>query len=379
MRILHLANHARDVGNGIVNVMVDLAVAQAQAGHEVTLATETCGFAPLLQAHGVRHMVLPQRRALALPAGVRGLRRVVDAVAPQIVHAHMVSGALVAWSARCLGARGYGLVTTVHNEFQRSSNLMRLGDRVVAVSGAVGARMAERGIPAARIRVVRNATIGAARLLRQAESPLRLDGPAIVTVSGLYARKGVLDLIEAFAMVHARYPAARLYLVGDGPDRGACERLARERGVAEAVRLVGFVSDPRPWMRAADVFVLASHSESFPLVMAEAREVGCAIVATSVGGVPEALEYGAAGMLVPARRPALLAEALGTLLRDPVTLAVWRTRARAGTEWLRVERMQRDYDAVYDEVLAGLGAMDAEGEASAAGEVGTGKGLVRHG
>jgi len=374
MRILHLANHARDVGNGIVNVMVDLAVAQAAAGHEVAIASAECGFGELLAEAGVRHIVLAQRRPLALPLAVRELRRLTRAMAPGIVHAHMVSGALVGWLARRAGGAGYGLVTTVHNEFQRSSNLMRLGDRVVAVSGAVAASMIRRGIPARKTCVVRNGTIGSARLARLPACEMALAGPSIVTVSGLYARKGVLDLIAAFADVRRAVAGAQLYLVGNGPDRAACEQLARRLRVDDAVHLPGFVRDPRPWMRAADVFVLASHSEAFPLVLSEAREAGCAIVATAVGGVPEALEYGAAGLLVPAQRPRLLGEALAGLLRDRATLDHWRARAATGTAWLRVDRVQRDYAEIYGEIDGGRQAGRAAHLAADAG-----KEWVRHG
>ncbi|WP_454757493.1 glycosyltransferase [Cupriavidus campinensis] len=352
MRILHLANHARDVGNGIVNVMVDLAVAQAAAGHAVTIASAECGFGELLAGSGVRHVTLAQRKPLALPLAVRELRRLTRETTPDIVHAHMVSGALVGALARRAGGGRYALVTTVHNEFQRSSDLMRLGDRVVAVSGAVAASMTGRGIPADKIRVVRNGTIGSARLARLPAARKTLAGPSIVTVSGLYARKGVLDLIDAFADVHRAVPGAQLYLVGNGPDRAACVQLAEDLGVSDAVHLPGFARDPRPWMRAADVFVLASHSESFPLVLSEAREAGCAIVATAVGGVPEALGYGAAGLIVPAQRPRLLGEALSSLLRDRDTLDGWRARAAQDIDWLRVDRVERDYGAIYTELLA---------------------------
>ena len=354
MRILHLANHARDVGNGIVNVMVDLAVAQAAAGHSVTIASAECGFGELLAGSGVRHVTLAQRKPLALPLAVRELRRLTREMAPEIVHAHMVSGALVGAPARRAGGGPYALVTTVHNEFQRSSDLMRLGDRVVAVSGAVAASMIGRGIPADKIRVVRNGTIGSARLARLPAARKTLAGPSVVTVSGLYARKGVLDLIDAFADVHRAVPGAQLYLVGNGPDRAACVRLAEDLGVSDAVHLPGFARDPRPWMRAADVFVLASHSESFPLVLSEAREAGCAIVATAVGGVPEALGYGAAGLIVPAQRPRLLGEALSNLLRDRATLDGWRARAAQDIDWLRVDRVERDYGAIYTELLAAV-------------------------
>lgn len=333
--------------------MVDLAVAQASAGHEIAIASGACGFEVLLQAYGVRHLSLPQRGSLKMFGALRELRRIIREFKPDIVHAHMVSGAVLGWLARRNGEveLQYGLVTTVHNEFQRSSDLMRLGDRVVAVSGAVGLAMTRRGISNDIVRVVCNGTVGSARLGSRKETPLHLSGPSIVTVAGMYVRKGIIDLLDAFARLKSKVLGAQLYCVGDGPDRALCEQTALDLGVADAVHFTGFISDPRPYMRAADVFVLASHAESCPLVLSEARDAGCAIVGTAVGGIPELLQFGAAGMLVPAQSPTLLAQALTALLSDPVQQLHWRKRAAEGREWLSVERVQRDYMEVYRELL----------------------------
>src|ERR1700744_1514 len=154
MKIVHLANHAQNVGNGIVNMMVDLACMQARAGHEVTVATSGGGFEALLEGHGVRHVHLPQsREPWRLPAMLAGFNRMLRQCDPDVVHAHMMTGALIARFG--VLRRRYVLITTVHNEFQKSASLMRFGDRVVAVSRAVAASMAARGVPAERLSVVR--------------------------------------------------------------------------------------------------------------------------------------------------------------------------------------------------------------------------------
>ena len=103
--------------------------------------------------------------------------------------------------------------------------------------------------------------------------------------------------------------------------------------------------------RQATVFVLASHTESFPLSIAEAREAGCAIVGTAVGGVPELLEHGQAGLLVPPHDPNALAQALRHLLGDPQELARWRQAAQANLAWLSCERMARETVEVYASLL----------------------------
>ncbi len=130
--------------------------------------------------------------------------------------------------------------------------------------------------------------------------------------------------------VHERefMPEPHLYLVGDGPDRGSMETLATKLDIAPYVHFTGFVADPRPYLASADVFALISHQDPCPLVITEAREAGCAIVAPRVGGIPEMLDGGAAGVLVPAGDPSQTAAKLRWLLLD--SQAYGQFAARAG-------------------------------------------------
>ncbi|ASV99617.1 glycosyltransferase family 4 protein [Paraburkholderia aromaticivorans] len=352
MKIIHLANHAQCIGNGIVNVMVDLACLQARAGHDVTVASAGGGFETLLARHGVRHVLLPQSpRPSRVASMVAGFRRLVAQVDPDIVHAHMMTGALIARVSTL--RRRYALITTVHNEFQRSATLMGVGDHVVAVSDAVAAAMARRGIAPARLSVVRNGTIGTPRL---ADTPVpaqpQLAHPCVVTVSGMYERKGIGDLLRAFALLRQRVPHATLYLVGDGPDRAAMETLAQQLGIAAQVRFEGFVADPRAYLAQADVFVLASHYEAAGLVLCEAREMGRAIVATRVGGIPEMLDGGEAGVLVPVQDPAALAQALGHLMTEPDAHTALTARAPLELEKFGVHQVSDGYLSIYERTLA---------------------------
>lgn len=352
MKIIHLANHAQNVGNGIVNMMVDLACMQARAGHDVTVASAGGGHEAMLAREGVRHVLLAQSpRPSRLPAMVAGFNRLIAKVDPDVVHAHMITGALIARFSSL--RRRFVLVTTVHNEFQKSATLMRVGDRVVAVSEAVAIAMERRGIPRARLGVIGNGTIGTPRL---AHTPVpdepRLAHPCVVTVAGMYERKGIGDLLHAFALLRKRVPDAMLYLVGDGPDRAAMEALARQLGVAEHAHFEGFVADPRGYLAQADVFTLPSHTESGALVLCEARETGRAIVGTRVGGIPEMLDDGEAGLLVPPANPVELAEALGVLLTDRVARAMLMARSRRNCERFNVQRVSDDYLSVYERALA---------------------------
>ncbi|MFM0492477.1 glycosyltransferase family 4 protein [Paraburkholderia caledonica] len=352
MKIIHLANHALNVGNGIVNVMVDLACMQARAGHDVTVASGGGGFEELLARHGVRHVLLPQSpRPLRVPAMAARFNRLVSQIDPDVVHAHMMTGALIARFG--VPRRRFVLVTTVHNEFQKSATMMRVGDRVVAVSEAVSAAMERRGIPKSRLSVVRNGALGTPRLADAIAPRLPLlTHPCVVTLAGMYERKGIRDLLRAFAALRERVPGAMLYLVGEGPDRAAMEQLASQLGLGRHARFEGFVADPRAYLAQADVFVLASHNEPAGLVLCEAREQGCAIVATRVGGIPEMLDGGEAGVLVPPHDPVTLANALERLLTDPARRAELAARAVQDLEKFSVQRVSDGYLAIYERTLA---------------------------
>lgn len=353
MRILHLANHVQRIGNGIANVAVDLACLQADAGHVVAFASGGGEYEELLGGHGVTCLRLDQRTAsprnlLTLPLR---WRRLVRGFQPDVVHAHMVAGAVLARFVRA--RREYALVTTVHNEFERKAKLMGLGDRVIAVSTPCARSLKGRGVGGDRVRVVTNGTLGSPRSLPPEQvEPAALSRPAIVTVAGMYRRKGIAELIAAFERVAAENPGANLYLVGDGPDRDAFEQQARRTSVSGRIHFVGFDPQPQRYLRSADVFVLASHREPFGLVITEAMECGCPVIGSDVDGIAELLGPGGRhGLLVPPGNVPALAAALRRVLDDGAE------RRRLGQAALRrardftVDRAARETMAVYEEAV----------------------------
>lgn len=350
MKIVHLATHAQCIGNGTVNAMVDLACMQARAGHDVAVASSGGGYEPLLRRHGVTHVLLQQsRQPWRVPAMIAGFGRLIERFNPDLVHAHMMTGALISRFGSM--HRRFALVTTVHHDSQKSASLMRFGDRVIAMSHAAGDAMLERGLPANMLSVVTSGAIGSPRFVgRQLPRPLQLQHPTVVSVSAMFERNGIADILHAFAQVR-QTQVARLYLVGEGPDRGVMEALAEQLGIANDVRFVGFVADPRGYLAAADVFVFAPHQAPGPLVLSEAREAGCAIVATKVGGAAEMLEKGAA-VLVPPREPLQLAAKIGWLLMDSPVRALYGERAQRDLERFSVQRVCAEHLAVYERAIA---------------------------
>jgi len=351
LRILHVLNHTERL-NGHVHAAVDLACAQAKLGHEVAIASGGGDFDAILAANGVDTIKIDQRRRpLTAAKAVVALTRLMRRRRFDVVHAHMMTSALLCWPA--CKVTGIPLITTVHNEFERSAIAMGVANRVIGVSGAVARSMEKRGIPASRLRTVLNGTIGSARNPGPPGPPEVLDSPSILFVGGLHPRKGVPDLLKAFETVIAAVPAATLHVVGAGPWEEEYRTLAAAMPCASAITFHGGKDDPRPWFLGADVFVLPSHADPAPLVISEACEGGCAVVGTDVGGIAELLDNGAAGILVPPKDPARLASALIELLTVPGALEEGKRRALANIPRMSIDRVANETLGVYSECLAG--------------------------
>lgn len=351
LRIIHVLRDVTMRGSGIVNVAVDLACTQRALGNEVWVVSEGGKYEALLEDYGVHHVAIEHRSSPASFVGaVSALDRVVRDSRPDIVHAHMMTAALLARAVRF--RRRFGLVTTVHNSWQRGSSAMMVGDRVIAVSEAVADDLRRRRLRSKRIRVVLNGPLASPRSgFGSGDHPPELKRPSIVTVAGMYERKGIGDLIDAFAIVRRAGVDAHLYLVGDGPDREIFKKRAEVAGVAAHTHFELFQPRPQDYLSQADVFVLASHADPNPLVVPEARMEGCAIVASNAGGMIEALDGGRAGHIFPAGDVAALSEALLRIIKDPAERARLQIAARQGIAWLTVDRMTLDTIRVYEELL----------------------------
>lgn len=349
MRIMHLLNHTNRM-NGHVHAAVDLACAQVTLGHDVAIASGGGDFDSFLADHKVEtKFVSHERQPAALIGSLISLNRLARDWRAELVHAHMMTSAVLAWPV-CKVLR-IPLVTTVHNEFENSAILMGLGTRVIAVSESVGRSMQKRGISKSKLDVVLNGTIGAARFEGKDRQPRHLNYPAIIFVGGLHPRKGLADLFAAFNALYQKRPQVRLYIVGDGPFRETYVNLVNSMECASAISFLGALDNPYPLLKGADIFVLPSHADPAPLVLSEAREAGCAVVATNVDGIPELLEHGRAGILVPARDPVRLSETLCSLIDSPEALEEWKMKSSFNLNRLRIERVARETLDVYASAL----------------------------
>jgi glycosyltransferase involved in cell wall biosynthesis len=360
---MHLVNQCDRGGN--VHVPVDLACMQSINGHAVVYASAGGRYEDLLERYGVRHERVPHnfRNFFVATRNVGRLLALCRRFKPDILHAHMMSGAIHGYLAS--RALGIPLVTTVHNSFDRHSWLMRLGDQVVAVSRSERDRLLGQGYRPSRLHVVLNGTIGTPRAdLKSSSGRVTLRRPCVTTVCGLEARKGVHDLITAFNLCRVSLSTWHLYIAGDGPQREALERQATEYGLADRVHFLGYVDNPAAILSNTDIFVLASHADPCALTIAEARHAGCAVIGTSVGGTPEQLEHGRAGRLVEPGNPSELARALTALMTDHDALVAAKETARQNLQHFQVNRVFSDYLDVYEIALESRRHVSTDGGCS---------------
>ena len=373
MRILHvITSLAR---GGAQAHLLELMKGQKDRGHEVELAyfkdpEMVPDFAPVSGLPFALNM--DELASAGLLGRFWGL---TAAIKPDVLHTHLLKadayGAVV---GRFGGTRV--TVSSKHNDevaLRRNRTarlhglLSRLDDRIIVCSDHVGRYMIEVGrVPAKKIQRIyygidldRPLALAGAqeRELRQ-EHGLPPRGPLLLCVGRLDPQKGHPYLIEAMHDVVARFPEARLLVVG-AAQQGSEEYVAALREQAAAPELVGkivFAGERRDvprLMAACDVFVLASLWEGFGLVFAEAMAAGKPVVGTSVSAVPEVVADGETGLLVPPRDPRALAAALLRLLGDPEER---RRMGRNGYARVRERfaagRMVDETLAVYEAVLA---------------------------
>jgi glycosyltransferase involved in cell wall biosynthesis len=156
---------------------------------------------------------------------------------------------------------------------------------------------------------------------RLAAAEVTLPGsPALLAVGRLSRQKGFDLLLPAFAQLLSTAPDAHLTIAGTGPDESALRALSRTLGIADRVTLRGFVENPYPLMRAADLYVLSSRYEGFPNVALEALACGTPVIAASCPGVAELILPGVNGWLAPVDDVAGLADALELATRTRAQL-----------------------------------------------------------
>jgi len=236
----------------------------------------------------------------------------------------------------------------------------RMTDVIVANSEAVREDVIrQEKVEPSRVRVIYNG-IDPSLYDLPADPTLRasLGIPARAKVVGVVANlihyKGHRFFLQACQEIKRKHQAVTFLLIGDGPLRRELEGLARELGLEKDVLFLGSRQDVPQLLALMDVVVLPSLEEGFPNAILEAMAAGKPVVATEVGGIPEAVVHGETGLLVPPKDPEALADAILRLLDDP-QLAL--EMGRAGRDRVRkafgLDRMVREMEGLYEELIAG--------------------------
>jgi glycosyltransferase involved in cell wall biosynthesis len=329
-RILFLIDYAYCTG-GAERLAVGLATHLAQDRFEpwicVTRETDSVT-AGVLSDAGVRHITLG-RSAKWDVHRLGGLVRVLRREHFDILHAHMFGsnlwgtliGSVCRVPAIVAHEHGWSFEGNPARAWLDGNVIGRLATKFIAVSNADGQRMVSReGVSADKVVVIPNGYIPSlARSETDVRGELGLteDVPVIGVAAVLRPEKRLDLLLKAHAGVRSAVPRAQLVIAGDGECRGDLERQARELGLDGSVHFLGARTDVDSVLRAADIAALTSDREGSPLFVFECMANNTPLVATAVGGIPDVVEDGRTGVLVPRRDVQALADGMINLLTDP--------------------------------------------------------------
>jgi len=226
-----------------------------------------------------------------------------------------------------------------------------LATHVVAVSARVAAYAArEFRIPPDRLSTIANGVdLDHFRpVMRERDA-----GPPVIGCTArLHAENDHVTLLRAFSRLSTRWPEAQLLLVGRGPEEARLKALAEDLGTSTRIRLAGEQGDVTPFLHQMDLYVQPSVAAGMPNSVLEAMAAGLPVVATAVGGTPEAVVEGETGLLVPPRNPMALADAMLKLLEDRRLAQAFGQAGRARVEThFSEERMLRQLEALLDRLV----------------------------
>ncbi|UPT73615.1 MAG: glycosyltransferase [Elusimicrobiota bacterium] len=232
-------------------------------------------------------------------------------------------------------------------------------DLLISESDASRAFLLGRlGYAPAKVRTIRNgvdlAGWPASKVDRQKKRlELRLGSADVLVgaVGRLDRQKGFSVLVHAMARL--KKTGVRCVILGEGPERPRLEALIREHALESSVWLPGERADVAAWLSAFDVACLPSLWEGLPNTLLEEMALGLPVVASAVDGVPEVVENGRNGVLVPPADAPALAKALGALAADPARRAALGAAAHATiAEKFTIRRMIDEYQDAYADVVS---------------------------
>ena len=356
MKILQISS-ASSFGGG-ERYVTDLTNSLIARGHDLYLAVRPQSPLPRhVQLPPEKILTLPLRNALDVPSA-HELDRYVRRRGIKIVHAHMARDySLAAYATR--RNRETKFVATRHVLFQLNRlhrHTLARATKVIAVSAAVARELrSQRILSDKQIAVIPNG-VDVERFNRaggfdRARLGLPEECLLVGSIGELRTLKRHDDFIRAAALVAKKFPEAHFILAGVDPTasgevRKSLEKLVVELGLNDRFNFVGWLDQAEKLLCALDVFVSASETESFGLVIAEAMAAGTAVVATETEGAKEVIEDQKTGILVPIGDVEEIANAIITLLENPGEIGL-RAREAANTKF-SLKRMVDEIEKIYN-------------------------------
>jgi glycosyltransferase involved in cell wall biosynthesis len=298
----------------------------------------------------------PAKDFLALCEIARELRR----IQPDIVATHTAKAGLLGRLAAT--ALDYPAVFTPHGWSiggrisKRKGMLFRQIERVASIFAShivnvcdyeVQLALKSRVSPASKLAMIHN---GLGDIDDTFRADTEADPPRLVMVARMAEPKDHATLLLALSRL--KHLAWKLELVGGGPLEGLLKQQAENLGIADRVEFLGHVADPAARLGSAQIFVLTSRSEAFPYSILEAMRAGLPVIASRVGGIPEAVEHGHTGLLVSARDVDALERVLAQLISTPaLRKRLGDNGRRRFLESFTFDRMFAKTMAIYQQAL----------------------------
>jgi glycosyltransferase involved in cell wall biosynthesis len=348
-----------------------------EIGQRAALVAHPDGELRRRAAEGLELVPLAPKSELDLTAAWR-LSRVIKRLRPDVIHAHDAHGTAMAGLALSLGAASAKngeppLVVSRRVDFHLRSNSFsrwkhRQVDCFIAASEAIRQMLVADGVPDERTVTVHEG-IDVEHVVSQPVVDVHKafflphGAPVVGNIAALVPHKGQRHLIEAAHIVVQKLPDVRFIILGEGELREALERLIKEYHLEKHVLLPGFRTDVLGCLKSFDLFVMSSVTEGLGTSLLDAMACSRAIVATKAGGIPEVVEDGATGILVPPRDHAAMADAISALVSDTT-----RRQAMGDAGFARVnakftvEKMIAGTAAVYRRVAGTPHVTDTENQ-----------------
>jgi glycosyltransferase involved in cell wall biosynthesis len=324
-------------------------------------------FSPGFQSRNRR---APWHRLIKLSKSFKSLSAHIARSRPGVVHTFLPEAHVVATSSSICARVPLRIIMSrrsLNIYKQRRPSLALLETMLKpAVSMAIGNSQAvvnqllKEGFPKSKVRLIYNGIdtpTDCASILTGKSAGERLFHPGSVTfiqIANLIPYKGHQDTLTALSIIRHKLPAQwSLLMVGRDDGSGATlKQISRKLGLENNVKWLGERQDTRDLLSVSDIGILSSHQEGFSNAILEKMAANLPVVATDVGGNPEAVIHGETGYIVPVRNPQALAEALLNLVLNPQRKRMGEAGAKRVEEKFTISSCVEAYEACYREVLA---------------------------